>query len=137
VEPRIVRRDPRPLAAFGRAFVVGERPGEGPVEALRAALRVCAAPWALVLAVDMPGVTPGLLRRLIEAAHASPGEPGFVFAAGGRVHPFPGIYRPACRERCAGERSMHGLIEAAGVSAIEAPDAASAFRNVNRPADLG
>jgi molybdopterin-guanine dinucleotide biosynthesis protein A len=136
LEPRIVCSDPFPLTATGRAFVVGERPGEGPAEGLRAALRACAAPWALVLAVDMPAVDASLIHRLLRAARTAPTESGFVFRDGEQVHPFPGLYAAACRERGRGARSMGALIEAAGVRILDSPETGDRFRNVNRPGDL-
>lgn len=93
---RIVCSDPRPLAAFFHPLVMGERPGLGPAEGLRAALGASAAPWALLLAVDMPEVGPGALRALLDARPRSTPPEGdpvpLVFEDGARVHPFPGLY---------------------------------------------
>gem|GEM_PF-3652934 len=65
--PRVVTREIEPYRPYARAFITSERPNLGPVEGLRAALRACSKPWALVVGTDMPGVTGAVLRRLLAA----------------------------------------------------------------------
>ena len=66
------------LAGAGRVTVVGpghdvveEPPGGGPVAAIAAGLARVAAPVVVVLAADLPFVTPGVVARLVAAAPAA------------------------------------------------------------------
>jgi molybdenum cofactor guanylyltransferase len=145
--PRVVTRDAPPYARWARAFVMAERPGLGPAEGLRAALRSTTRPWALVLAVDMPGVTGALLRPLLHAGPPSPGSPPRAVCysgPGGRRHPLPGLYPRGALdvlERLPDDASLQSLLDAVPHRLIGPADAgsgvdlAAALRNVNRPED--
>ncbi len=150
--PRVVARDPWAYRNRARVFVLSERPGRGPAEGLRAALAACAAPWALVLPVDMPGVDAPLLRCLVAAAPAPgsgvrPAEaPRAVCFAGpdGRRHPLPGAYHRSLAGEVEGlgeAPALQAVLDRAGVrvlgpEAVPGTDLAAALRNVNRPGDL-
>jgi molybdopterin-guanine dinucleotide biosynthesis protein A len=144
--PRIVCRDATAYAGEGFAFVVAERPDLGPVEGLRAALAACAAPWALVLAVDMPEVDARLLRILLAArGEVAAGAPRAVcFAAEGRRHPLPGVYHASVRDEIErrAPRSLQDLLDGLPARVLDEPaagvvDLARRLRNVNRVEDLG
>ncbi|MBM3287648.1 MAG: molybdenum cofactor guanylyltransferase, partial [Candidatus Eisenbacteria bacterium] len=49
LEPAVVAPDAGPYRSLCSSFVTSERPGRGPVEGLRAALKATQEPWALVL----------------------------------------------------------------------------------------
>lgn len=122
--------------------VTGERPGLGPAEGLRAALEACAAPWAIVLSVDMPLVDPAILRVLCDAVHPEDAAACFLDAAGLR-HPFPGLYRRELAGRIAAEPAplpLQRLLDAVSARAIEVAPLRrygdSFLLNVNRPDDL-
>jgi molybdopterin-guanine dinucleotide biosynthesis protein A len=149
VTPRLVTRDPLPHQEWGRAFVLGERPGLGPAEGLRAALEAMSAPWALVLAVDMPGVDRTLLCVLLGALADSRNPVAarafFFLDASGRRHPFPGLYHREALDtldRLSAGASLQELLEALPHRAIGPGevgprwDLDRALRNVNRPQDL-
>jgi len=122
--------------------------GLGAAGGLHAALRSCRAPWALVLACDLPFVTSGLLARL-----ASFRGPGFDAIApvqpDGRVQPLCALYSArACAATVeglieAGElrpRMLLGAVRARLVrfdEVADLPGAADFFRNVNTPEEFG
>lgn len=123
-------------------FVTDERPGFGPAEGLRAALEACAAPWALVLSVDMPLVDGATLRALCAATEAGDRAACFVDPSGLR-HPFPGLYRSDLRAAFAGDYppgSLQRLLDSCAARVLDAAEHAGSFAflmNVNRPEDLG
>ena len=58
------------LAGLGASVVREEPPGGGPVPALRRGLAEAAAPWLVLLAADLPFLSPAQIIRLLEAAQA-------------------------------------------------------------------
>jgi len=132
-----------PADAPGRR--VGDPP-DAPRCALRGlvgALEATRAPRLVVVATDLPLVTPDLLLGLVawpEAAVVAPRRDGFA-------HPLCAIYRvadalPVARARlAAGALALHGLLDALGARYLEGDDLAAldpdgrALLNVNTPAD--
>jgi len=94
-----------------------------------------------VLAVDLPAVTPALLRAIAERALES--EAAAVLPrAGGRLQPLAGVWRraaagEAARRIARGELSLHGLAEAVGAEILdeaewkEVDPSGTAFANLN------
>jgi molybdenum cofactor guanylyltransferase len=126
--------------------------GAGPLGGLHAALldaeRV-GADAVMLLACDMPLVTPAIVGRLGRAA----GREGVVAPRTGpppRLHPLCAVYGVGCLEvvevrlsRDDGDRSMYGLIEALPTRPIDfAPedidglDPAAVFSSANTPSEL-
>ena len=114
-------------------------PGEGPLAALAAA-----APWvadaALVVACDMPLVTPGLLQWLAD-------QPGTaVPVVDGRVQPLCARYAAADVQRAVdvvagGGRAMRALLDDAAVTWLDEAAWSTvaesrSFLDVDTPADL-
>ena len=141
--PRVVSSDPDPYLDLADAFVIGERPGRGPLEALRVLLRAASSEWALVLAADMPWLGPELPAALIAAAAEEPAPEAVCFLHRNRRHPFPGLYHRALGPVAAelgDEGSLQSLLDRArtrtlGPGATKA-DLDRALGNVNRPGDL-
>jgi molybdopterin-guanine dinucleotide biosynthesis protein A len=143
--PRVVTRDPDPLREHALAFVTGERVGEGPAEALRAALAASARPWALVLGTDMPGVDAPLLRDLLRAAGEPPpadGPRAFCFGTeDGRRHPLPGLYHRSLAAdivKLGPGPALMAVLDAAGARTVlvGTEQKRSRLRSANRPEDL-
>jgi molybdenum cofactor guanylyltransferase len=121
-----------------------DRHGEGPLAGIEAGLRVAAHDAALVIPVDMPGLTAPLLAMLVEAAGRSAGADVVVFEVDGRALPLPALYRrsalPLLAEQL--ELGRFKVLELMGrlrVNAIPAPPADwadGAFENVNDRDDL-
>ncbi len=146
-------------AAYGRyhaRFVTDERPGRGPVEGVRVALHACTSPWALILSVDMPGVTAVSLRSLLEFAMRCEGSGRRSVGKGSaplascfrdrldRRHPFPGIYHRRLLDvlNCGKPvGSMQELLARAGAVTLGSTDIQQhidiqqVLRNVNHPLD--
>ena len=135
--PRVVARDPLPYLSRASVFVLSEREGKGPLEGLRAVLRSCAAPHAVVLAVDMPGVSTGVLRALLVRAGEGDAPHAVCLEGEGRRHPFPGVYATAALPVLVDlpvDGSLQAALDALGAISLSVP--AEVVRNVNRPDDL-
>jgi molybdopterin-guanine dinucleotide biosynthesis protein A len=126
---RIVVVGPRRTTASDIVWVEEQPPGAGPVHALAAGLEHFVADLIVVVAVDMPFVTPDAIRRLADAAHGRDGA--LMIDANGRDQMMLGVYRAnALRARSAalGETagaSMRELIEGLDLERVE--DQVSAF----------
>ncbi len=79
-----------PWADDGLTVIPDESPDCGPLGGLTAALRHCGSPWLLVLAVDMPKMTPSFLRQLAEKVESS--HRGIVPTLRGFPEPLAAIY---------------------------------------------
>ena len=114
-------------------------PDAGPLAGLEAGLRACRTPWLVVVACDMPFLTPEALEAVTRAR--APGLDAVVARTpDGRLQPLCACYHTsvlpvvAARLR-SGRRSMRGLLERLGaVRVVPLPEAP--LRNVNRPGDL-
>lgn len=119
-------------------WVTDEEPGRGPAAALAACLRR-ARTWALVLAVDMPWVTPDLLANLA-SRRVSQDPLAICFRdAGGRRHPFPGLYHRDLLSVPGGVQpgSMQAILDRERTLLLDLDGLEGALRNANRPEDLG
>jgi len=120
---------------------------EGPVCALRgllAALEAARAPGVLVVATDLPLLTPDLVLALV----AWPEADAVVPRSAAGIHPLCALYRrevllPLARERlAAGRLDLRGLLDAVATSYFGPDDLARvdpsgrALTNVNTPEDL-
>jgi molybdopterin-guanine dinucleotide biosynthesis protein A len=135
-EPRYLDR--------GAPIVLDRLAGAGPLAGLDAALEASAGRAALLLGVDLPFVTPGLLSRVLARLA---GADVAVPVVAGRPEPLCAAYGPGCaaavRARLdAGERRMTSFWP--DVTVRELPegelaalgDPAELFRNLNTPGDL-
>jgi molybdopterin-guanine dinucleotide biosynthesis protein A len=120
-------------------------PQWGALGGLHAALAACEREWAIVVACDLPFVTPELFRTLAEK---SPGHEAIVpIQPDGRPQPLAALYRvDPCRQRAtelieAGRRRPLDLLEAVKtrwVSFAEIRNLAQSerfFVNINTPED--
>ncbi len=137
LEPLVVGRLPTPADDWrGIPDAVA---GQGPLAGLIAGLERVRAP-ALVLAGDLPRLTPDLLRWLIDEDDPS----CEVIAAGTDAGPEPlcAIWRPgalpaAASALAAGERALHRLIDRLDHRLVPVPaEHLPALRNVNTRDDL-
>jgi molybdopterin-guanine dinucleotide biosynthesis protein A len=114
VEPQVYHH---PLVGISQALALaGDRP-------------------VLVCAVDLPLVTPDLVRRL--AAEDPAGAPAVIASRRGEIQPLLGCYRPSSLELLepALDRPLRELIAAIKPRLLEVDDPDLLF-NVNEPADL-
>lgn len=118
-------------------------PGCGPLSGIDRALSTVLAPMLLVLAVDLPLITPSLIQRLAAQCDDST---GIVPELHGRLEPLAAIYPRSCgviARECLlkSQRSArHFAAECLRIQAVRAypvPDAeAGCFENWNSPADI-
>ena len=124
-------------------FVPDAHPSLGPLGGIGAALARITSDHLLVLAVDMPFVTPGYLRGLFQ--HAGSGR-GVVPIIENRAEPLAAIYpREACidfADALSGtDFSLQPLVAKLTADGKLQPiqvsgDDKALFRNLNEPADL-
>jgi molybdopterin-guanine dinucleotide biosynthesis protein A len=125
----------------GRAVVVDVAADAGPLAGLAAALEASAPRPALILAVDMPYVSPPLLKALVEAL---PGWDAVVPEPDSGPEPLCAVYGPDClapvqAALAAGERKMTSFwdrirvrkLPQAELAAFGSP--ARLFKNLNDP----
>jgi molybdopterin-guanine dinucleotide biosynthesis protein A len=114
-------------------------PGCGPAGGIYTALTVSATDWNLIVACDMPGISVGVLKTLLDSAAAS-GARNCVLAAGpsGAPEPLCGVYHRNCLpalERAIREKrfKMRDLVaEFEAQTQLVDP---GALTNVNTPAE--
>lgn len=118
-------------------------PGLGPVAGIATALGACEAPLLLVLAVDLPIMTPAFLRKLM--AHCDT-ETGTIPELNGKLEPLAAIYPKRCASiarECllSSGRAARAFAElclrekAARPFPVPQSDA-GCFKNWNSPADI-
>lgn len=138
VAPRVLvvgRSQPENWLLSQAEFLPDETPGLGPLGALQTALRKEEA--VLVLACDLPLLTPYALRWLIEQGGMSSALHGVIVENGEQWEPLFSIYHRAClplieANLAKGRRSMHALIRAGEFSCVPAPpEVAATLINVN------
>jgi len=129
-------------AALGCPVLLDRQAGLGPLSGIERGLSECRAPLLLVLAVDLPCVTPHLLTRL--CARCDP-RTGVVPSLRGRLEPLVAVYPRRCHV-LAVTALMHARLAVADFARaclregavrrwrVPAADAAS-FLNWNRPED--
>ncbi|MEO6871364.1 MAG: molybdenum cofactor guanylyltransferase [Chthoniobacterales bacterium] len=126
----------------GCETIADEFENAGPLAGVAAALRSCIAPRLVVLAVDLPQMTPEFLRSLLEfeeTAGVVPRGPEFF-------EPLAAAYSLGCTSLAEealrrGDFSMQNFVRTAVARQLVVPrditpDEVSLFKNVNTPADL-
>ncbi len=137
------RRDPStpPMAPL-EMTIVDEFENAGPLAGVAAALRGCSAPRLVVLAVDLPWMTAGFLRALLESEETA----GVVPRGPEFFEPLAAVYSLGCGPlaqaalQC-GDFSMQNFVAVAlaeklVVARSIAPEEAPLFENWNSPEDL-
>ena len=134
--------------AAGTAILVGNPalggipdryPGEGPLGGILTALDHTSAEWNLIVACDLPQLTAGFLRRLLDAAEAAGCDALLPHSAGGRPQPLCAVYRRSTRQVLeerfrTGTRKVTLALEGLGVHRLEVSEVLQ-FQNVNTPED--
>lgn len=141
----IVANDPQPLSFLNLPIIPDITPGYGPLMGLYSGLKGASGELAVMVAVDMPFLTPDFLRFLLALA---PDHDVVIPEAGGRLHPLCAVYRrttclPAIEQVIArGQRRLiafHPLVRVRRVGEDElraiSPDLL-ALANVNTPQEL-
>jgi len=134
--------------AAGNAILVGNPelggipdlyPGEGPLGGILTVLHHTSSEWNLVVACDLPEITPGLLTRLLDTAESAGCDALLPRTPGGSIQPLCAVYRRSAREALearfqAGTRKVTVGLEAVAVDYLEVSETLQ-FQNVNTPED--
>jgi molybdopterin-guanine dinucleotide biosynthesis protein A len=143
VEVLISGRAETDYSDFGCPVLLDRMPDAGPLAGIAVALEVARAPLVLVLAVDLPHLTPGVLERVLAAAGENR---GVVPRVAGRVEPLAALYprsaalladEQLARQRFAVRDFAQVCAAAHLVRFLDLPvECAGAFANWNTPEDL-
>jgi molybdenum cofactor guanylyltransferase len=130
--------DPGVYGHFGWPVLADTTPELGPIGGLLTALEHTTAEWNVLVACDMPGVSPALLRELLRKTTRTRGR-CVAPVIDGEFEPLCAVYRrgalPEVRSAiAAGHLRMRDLVQALDARPIGGLDAAC-FRNVNTPED--
>jgi molybdenum cofactor guanylyltransferase len=114
-------------------------PGEGPLGGILTALKASNTDWNLVVACDMPALSPHFLRQLLGAAECCEGDALVPAGPSGRLEPLCAVYHRRSRgglERAfaRGVRKMAVALEEVRCVTWRVPEVFY-FQNVNTPED--
>ena len=135
------------LSPYARLVPDADSEHGGPLAALAAALAACSTEYAVLLAVDQPGLPHELIRSLVGISHER-GSLAACFVVDNRPEPLPLLASPALlpgilRALHAGERRLLPTVQACLTALGQAmlllpapPGSAVCFTNLNTPDDL-
>lgn len=131
---------PERYAALGYPVVADRFPGLGPAAGIHAALAAQRADWNLIVACDMPGLTPPLLESLFQRAEQAGGHGAAAVAPDGSMQPLCAVYHRCClpwfeRALREGRLKLRDLIASLALTPAPVRDPA-ALANWNTPADV-
>ncbi len=140
-EVLLVTPSPEGLEDLGFPIATGERPGLGPLEALRVGLEQARGDLVYVFSCDLPNIEAGPLKKLQELLDDSD---AVIPRSAHGLEPLCALYRKSCAEVFAaqlakGERALHGAARALRAAHPAARDLGveeSFFANLNMPEDL-
>ena len=141
---RIVCNDPGRYAALGLRVIPDAIPDAGPLGGIYTALLDATNERMIVVACDLPFVSAGLLRRLVEES-AADGVDAVVPRSARGLEPLCALYTTRCAA-VARDRIVEGKLQAAGLldavrtrilepDALASYDEGALFENVNTPHD--
>lgn len=136
----------RPDLAHYARVVPDEHPGEGPLAAIATALRASSSDWNIVLAVDLPNLSPELIRFLVREAQRR-NLCAVIPQADGRLQPLCAVYRrdflaAAEKALATGKRSVEAALRLCPAGYVTEEElmamgfSARCFINLNTPEDL-
>lgn len=142
---RIVANDPDRYVALGVRVIADRIPGAGPLGGLYTALEDAAQPAVLVLACDLPFVTPALLERLVDEFGSGDEIDAVVPRSSRGLEPLCAVYAARCAD-AARRRIERGALKLAellgdvrvreiGPGTLATYDEGTVFLNVNTPHD--
>lgn len=137
----------RDAAIEGIASVPDRRPGLGPLAGLEVALEMATTPTVLVVACDLPFVSTGLLRLLLERSAAAPESAVVPVDGDGIVSPLCAVYPKSAAGLASelldrGERTLRVLLMQIPTIVVPFADlahldnAGELLTNVNTPHEL-
>jgi molybdenum cofactor guanylyltransferase len=142
---RLVSNDARRYPGLGIPVIEDAIPGAGPLGGLYSALLDARHDRVLILACDLPFVTPELLQRLVDESAGRDDIDAVVPRSSRGLEPLCALYRRRCADaaRRRIERGALRVVELLtdlrireiGPDALGAYDTGSLFENVNTPHD--
>lgn len=135
----IANRSHEAYAALGVPVLADRAPGLGPLGGIATALAAATTPLLFACPGDAPCLAPGVVARL--RAALGPQELAAYPHDGARAQPLFLLLRaaalPALEDYLArGGRAVHGFVAELRARAVDAPDLAASFRNINTPGEL-
>jgi molybdenum cofactor guanylyltransferase len=130
--------EPERFSHLGCRVFPDKSPGLGPLGGLFTALSVTETDWNLVVACDMPGITPEALRILLKRAGISRNECVAGALPGGSVEPLCAVYHRRCLPvvaRAIKDKQLKMFDLLAELAVDAQPLAAVALANANTPAE--
>jgi molybdenum cofactor guanylyltransferase len=126
---------PERYAGLGLPAFADRYPDCGPLGGVCTALETTSADWNLIVACDMPGVTPDFLETLLAAAEAAAADCLIPETSRG-LHPLCAVYHrrtahAAHRQILRKSFKMHDFV--ACLPAVRFPAPAAQLENVNTP----
>ncbi len=114
-------------------------PGEGPLGGILTVLQVSRAEFNLVTACDMPALSAGFLKLLLDAAAECDADILAPAGPGGRLEPLCAVYRSRARATlyeafASGVRKVTAAFQGLRVTTLPVTDA-EPFQNINTPED--
>jgi molybdopterin-guanine dinucleotide biosynthesis protein A len=130
--------DPARYTSSAYHAIPDRYPGEGPLGGILTALHHTEADWNLIVACDMPELSPGFLTQLLVAAETAGAEALVPVGPGGRPEPLCAVYHRralAAIETAfgAGTRKVTTALE--GRAVLYPVSEVTHFQNVNTPED--
>lgn len=126
-------------AAGNVAIIVNDKmPGFGPMGGLFTALSVSETEWNLVVACDMPGLSPEPLRILLKRAETSPLDCVAAASPSGVLEPLCAVYHRRCLPivaRAIRDKRLKMLDLLSELSVEAQPLDPAALLNANTPAE--
>lgn len=129
--------DPARYGGLGFPVIPDRMPGGGPLAGIHTALLDSAAEWNLVVACDMPAVSPNLLSALLEAAWRAGADALLPHGPSGRPEPLCAVYHARCAASIGAalhsgvRKVMDGL---SGLNIVQRPwEDDAGFQNCNTP----
>ena len=128
---------PEVYGNLGFPVIPDRTEGAGPLAGIETALVKTAADWNLVVACDMPRVTPIALRRILDEAQAYPGAGCIVpESAPGFMQPLCAAYNKSIlpsisKALAAGVRKVTDALPRESIHCLRMTD--EGFQNVNTP----
>ena len=130
--------DPVQFGNLGLPVFADAIPGCGPAGGILTALQATATDWNLIVACDMPGVSTGALRDLLQSAETARTNCVAAAVSGGRPEPLCAVYHRRCAPAIAQairdkHLKMRELVGEIGVTLMAL--APAVLVNVNTPSE--
>jgi molybdopterin-guanine dinucleotide biosynthesis protein A len=128
---------PERYGSLGFPMLADRRTGAGPLAGIHTALGASRAPWNLIVACDMPGISAPFLQSLLAAAQSSEADCLLPAGPSGLPEPLCAVYHSRCLDviGVALDRNVRKITDGLAGLRIATWSVAESgwFRNVNTP----